>query len=92
MLFKVVLPFKTFAANLATESEFWTFVGPFVDHKIVRLGESALAIFANKFTFSAHFPAKLAAANVVVDLHNREHVAGFLSPLNSVFSADALMM
>lgn len=80
VLFKIILSFETFAADFAAEGELGTFVGPLVDHQIVRLRKPALAIFAYKFTFSAHFPAKLAATNVVVDLHNREHVAGFLSP------------
>lgn len=78
MLLEVVLPFEALAADLAAEGELGALVGPLVDHQIVGFGEAALAVLADEFTFSAHFPAKLAATNVVVDLHNRKHVCRIL--------------
>lgn len=77
MLFKVILPFETLAANFAAESQFGTFVRPFVDHQVVGFVEAALAIFADKLALGPHFPTKLTPTNVVLNLHYRKHGAGF---------------
>lgn len=74
VLTEVVRPLKVLAAHLARERHLWTFVGALVDHQIVRLGESALTVFAHVLAFGAHFWAatKIRPA-IVFDSHYSEH-------------------
>lgn len=74
MLFKVILPLKTFTANLTTEGQFGTFVRPLVYHQIVGFREPPLAVFTNEFALCSHFSPKLTAAHFVVNLHYSEHL------------------
>lgn len=46
---------------------------PFVNHQVVRLVESALAVFAYELALGPHLPPELPAAHVVIYLHYSEH-------------------
>lgn len=76
MLFEIVLPFEALPADLAGERQFGTFVSPFVDHQIVGLVESSLAVFADKLALSTHLPSELSTAHII-DLHYSVH-GGFI--------------
>lgn len=75
MLFKVILPLKTFTAHLTTEGQFGTFVRPLVNHQIVRFREPPLTVFTNEFALGTHFSPKLSTVHFVVNLHYSEHLA-----------------
>lgn len=80
VLLQVVLPFETLAADLAREGELRRLVRPLVNHQVVGLGETALAVFTDVLAFGSHLShAELPAAIFVLDLHYGEHDAGCLS-------------
>lgn len=73
MLLQIILPLKAFAADFTAEGQFGAFVGSFMDHEIVWLGEPPLTIFAHKLALGSHFSPELIARNVVIYLHYSEH-------------------
>lgn len=74
MLFQVVLALESLSAGLARERNV-IFMSALVDHQIVGLGESSLAIFAHKFALGPHFAPKLATL-VRLNGHYGEHGRG----------------
>ena len=71
MLLQVVLPFERLPAGLTSEGDV-ILVRPLVDHKVIRLGESALAVLADELTFGPHFATKFPTV-VGLNWHYGEH-------------------
>lgn len=82
MLFEVVLPLETLSAHLTTEREFGTLVRPLVDHEVVGLGEPPLAVLAHELALGPHLSPKLIPGDVVINLHDGEHLEPFLNQPN----------
>lgn len=76
VLLEVVLPLEGFAADLAGEGHV-VLVTAFVDHQVVGLGETSLAVLANELdgALGSHLlpPAELPAVPLCLHRHYREH-------------------
>lgn len=81
MLLEVVLPLEALSAYLAAEGQLGTLVGPLVYHEVVGLGEPPLTVLADELALGTHFSTELSSTHVVINLHNGEHLALFLSLL-----------
>lgn len=72
MLAQVVLSFETLPAHFTAERELGRLMGAFVDHQVVRLRESSLAVLADELAFWAQFASEIPCV-VLVNLHHGEH-------------------
>lgn len=72
VLFKVVLSFESFSAELACE-RYVILVTPLVDHEVIGFGEPSLTVFANEFALRSHFAAEFSAPLFGAHLHHGEH-------------------
>lgn len=73
MLAEIVLSLKVFAADFTRVRDLGALVGPLVDHQVVGLCEAPLAELADELALGPHLPPKV--PTVVIDAHNREHLA-----------------
>lgn len=73
MLTQIITLLEVFAADLTGVGNLWGFVGAFVYHQVVRLGETPLAILANELTLGAHLATEIRPAVIVVDSHYSKH-------------------
>lgn len=73
MLAQVVALLEVLAADLARVGDLGGLVGALVDHQVVRLGESPLAVLANELALRTHLAAEIGPAVIVVDSHYSKH-------------------
>lgn len=73
VLAQIVPLLKVLAAHLARIGDLRGLVGALVDHQVVRLGESPLAVLANELALRTHLAAEIGPAVIVVDSHYSKH-------------------
>lgn len=73
VLAQIVPLLKVLAAHLARIGDLGGLVGALVDHQVVRLGESPLAVLANELALRTHLAAEIGPAVIVVDSHYSKH-------------------
>uniref|UniRef100_A0A1E1WFZ3 Uncharacterized protein n=1 Tax=Pectinophora gossypiella TaxID=13191 RepID=A0A1E1WFZ3_PECGO len=72
VLAQVILSLEALPTDLATERQFWAFVGALMNHQVVGLREPALTVLADEFALLAQLTPEVPCV-IFVDLHHSEH-------------------